>query len=258
MQLPGPDDLARSAPARLHTPGAPRSARRPRLAGATGTLLSALGLLLASCSGGGGAARGNNDVQVMSFAPKGSIAKAEPITIRFDKPVVEEARVGKPADPDTVTVSPAFPWTGYWQDQRTLVIDPSAPLWPSTRYDVTLAGELGRRTADFKLSFVHRPLSIEGLWGDVPAALLPTDGPIRSRSTSRCGRRTWSRIASSPARRASRSRARPRHPFQHRRGRWRGTGPERSSGPGTDAAQPRAPSRPRERRSCCCSSRPAR
>lgn len=149
----------------------------------SGSLLPALGLALgaaaaasaASCGGSGPRA---NDVQVMSFAPNGPIEKTEPITIRFDKPVVEEAQVGKPADPTTVTVSPAFAWTGYWQDQRTLVIDPSSKLAPSTRYEVTLAGALGKRTADFKLSFVHQPLAGDGLWGDATPDMIPPDGPI--------------------------------------------------------------------------------
>src|ERR1043165_1300296 len=77
----------------------------------SGALASVLGMLLASCSGSGGTRV--NDVQVMSFAPKGPIDKPEPITIRFDKPVIEEALVGKPADPQAITVSPAFAWHGY-------------------------------------------------------------------------------------------------------------------------------------------------
>src|SRR6185436_17360360 len=68
--------------------------------------------------------------------------------------------------------------TGYWQDQRTLVIEPSAKLEPSTRYDVTLDGELGKRTAQFRFSFVHQPLAVVGLWSDVTAEMIPTDGPI--------------------------------------------------------------------------------
>ncbi len=146
----------------------------PRRLRTSGSLISALGLLLASC---GGSPRAN-DVQVMSFAPKGPIEKTEPITIRFDKPVVDEAMVGKPADPRAIAVSPAFAWTGHWQDQRTLVIDPSAKLAPSTRYEITLSGELGKRTADFKFSFVHQPLVVEGLWGELDGEMMPPAGPI--------------------------------------------------------------------------------
>ncbi len=144
-----------------------------------------LGLLLASCSascsgGGTRAAATATDpkVQVMSFAPQGPIEQPEPITIRFDKPVIAEALVGKPADPGTVSVSPAFPWTGYWQDQRTLVIEPSSKLAASTRYEVALAGELGQRASGFKLSFVHQPLTGLGLWGEAQADYMPLDGAI--------------------------------------------------------------------------------
>ena len=136
--------------------------------------MSALGLLLASCGGGTRA----NDIQVMSFAPKGPIQKTEPITVRFDKPVVDASQVARPADPRAISVAPAFAWTGYWQDARTLVIEPSEKLAPSTRYTVTLAGDLGKRTADFQFSFVHRPLVAEGLWGEIDAEMLPPGGAI--------------------------------------------------------------------------------
>jgi alpha-2-macroglobulin len=134
-----------------------------------------------SCSGGGTrapAAATDAEVQVLSFAPKGPIEAAEPITIKFDKPVIAEAMVGKPADPGTVAISPAFSWTGYWQDQRTLVIEPSGKLAPSTRYEVALAGELGQRAAGFKLSFVHQPLTALGLWGDAQEQYLQLDAAI--------------------------------------------------------------------------------
>ncbi len=82
-------------------------------------------MLLLSPSCGGPAGPRTNDVQVTSFAPRGPIDRSEPITIRFDKPVVGEDRVGQPADPRAISVSPPFAWTGHWQDQRTLVIDPT-------------------------------------------------------------------------------------------------------------------------------------
>ena len=69
---------------------------RQRLVLGSRPLRASLFLLLATC--GGSPPRGN-DVQVMSFAPQGPIEKTEPITIRFDKPVVAEPMVGKPADP---------------------------------------------------------------------------------------------------------------------------------------------------------------
>jgi len=117
------------------------------------------------------------DVQVMSFTPSGTIDKAETIVIRFDKPVIDVKLVSKPADPRTVTVSPAFAWTGFWQDQRTLVIDPAAKLAGSTKYEIALTGELAKRTKNFKLAFVHKPLAVEGVWG-VDSEMLPPDGGI--------------------------------------------------------------------------------
>ena len=132
-----------------------------------------LGLGLALGCGGGK----KGDLQVMSYAPQGPVDKAEAVEIRFDKPVVGEALVGKPADATMVTIRPAVAWKGYWQDRQTLVVEPTEPLAASTRYQVTLAGELGTRTAGFGFAFVHRPLAVEGVWGVDPNLLAP-DGEL--------------------------------------------------------------------------------
>ena len=113
----------------------------------------------------------------MSFAPSGVIDKAETIVIRFDEPVVEESKVSKAADQALVEVSPKFAWNGFWQDRRTLVIDPSDKLTPSTRYTVALRGELAKRTSNFELSFVHRPIAVEGVAG-IDAEMISPDGDL--------------------------------------------------------------------------------
>ena len=134
---------------------------------AAGTIAGLLGML----AGCGGSKKG--DVQVMSFAPQGPVDKAEAVEIRFDKPVVGESMVGQPADPGTVRVEPAFAWKGFWQDRQTLSLSPTESLAPSTRYKVSLAGELGKRTSGFTFSFVHRPLAVEGVWGVEAMSLAP-------------------------------------------------------------------------------------
>lgn len=138
---------------------------------AAGTLAGLLGSLL-GCGGGR-----QGDVQVMSYGPQGAVDKAEPVEIRFDKPVVPEAMVGKPADVSSVRIEPTFAWKGFWQDRQTLAIEPTEALAASTRYRVSLAGELGARTSRFQFSFVHRPLAVEGVWG-VDAASLAPDGKL--------------------------------------------------------------------------------
>ena len=140
---------------------------------ATGALAGILGLLLAGCGGGGP----HRDLQVMAYSPQGSIEKAELVEIKFDKPVVEDALVGKAAAAGSVEITPAIPWKGYWQDRQTLAIEPTDALAPSTRYRVALAGELARRTGGFELSFVHRPLAVEGVWG-VDAEALDPQGDV--------------------------------------------------------------------------------
>ncbi|MBA3462920.1 MAG: hypothetical protein H0T46_23390 [Deltaproteobacteria bacterium] len=138
---------------------------------AAGTLAGLLGSLL----GCGGPKK--SDLQVMSYAPQGPVDKAEAVEIKFDKPVVGDALVGKAADPAIVRIEPAFAWKGYWVDRQTVSIAPTEPLSASTRYKVSLGGELGARTSGFQFSFVHRPLAVEGVWG-VDASSLPTDGKL--------------------------------------------------------------------------------
>src|SRR6185437_5871102 len=111
--------------------------------------------LLAACGG-----HPRQHLHVMSYGPQRSIDKAEPIELRFDQPVVPAELVGSPALPTAIAVTPAFPWKGYWQDRQTLIVEATAPLQPSTRYQVALAGELAARTDAFAFSFVHLPVEV--------------------------------------------------------------------------------------------------
>ena len=149
----------------------------PRRAAASSAIAAGVLALLAAVHGCGGGTAAKGDLQVMSYAPQGPVDKAEPVEIRFDKPVVDDAMVGKPADPTSVTISPAVAWKGYWQDRQTLSIEPTDPLAASTKYRVALSGELGKRTAGFGFTFVHRPLAVEGVWG-VDASSLAPDGDV--------------------------------------------------------------------------------
>ena len=115
-------------------------------------------------------------LEVMAYSPTAPIDKPEPVSIKFDKPVVDDAAIGMAADPRTITVSPAVPWQGHWQDRQTLVIETKGPLTPSTRYHVALAGDLAARTGPFEVAFVYRPLSVRGVEGN--ADMLPLEGSI--------------------------------------------------------------------------------
>jgi hypothetical protein len=87
-------------------------------------LLAGLAVGITSC----GSPRPARDLNVLSFAPTGDQATATPIEVRFDKPVIDEGEVGKPAASDVISLSPTVPWKGYWQDRQTLIIEPQAPL----------------------------------------------------------------------------------------------------------------------------------
>ncbi|HEX3476065.1 MAG TPA: MG2 domain-containing protein, partial [Kofleriaceae bacterium] len=109
----------------------------------------------------------------MSYTPQGSVDHAGSVEIRFDKPVVDEAMVGKAIAAGSVAIAPAIGWNGFWHDRQTLTIDPTAPLQPSTRYRVALTGDLARRTAGFSFAFVHEPLAVDGLVGVESDAVVP-------------------------------------------------------------------------------------
>src|SRR5262245_60776838 len=140
--------------------------------GASLLSVCSLSLWLVGCGGSP-----HRDLQVMSYTPQGSVDHAGSVEIRFDKPVVDEAMVGKPVAAASVSIMPAIGWDGFWHERQTLTIDPTAPLLPSTRYRVALSGELASRTAGFSFAFVHQPLEVEGLVGVDGDALVP-DAPL--------------------------------------------------------------------------------
>lgn len=122
-------------------------------------LTAALGLALLSCG-----TPPTRDLHVLSYSPSGEQATATPIEVRFDKPVIEEREVGKPAAPDVIELMPKVAWKGYWQDRQTLIVEPQVALAESTEYAVRLSGGLAERTGGFHFSFTHRPLVVEGIW----------------------------------------------------------------------------------------------
>ena len=126
-------------------------------------------LSLAAC----GASSVRSELRVVDF---------HPIEITFDRPV---------GGPIEARLSPDVPARAWWRDDATLVIEPSVPLRPSTRYEVALTGDLGARTHGFHASFINRPLAVEGVWGVDADALAPDadiplsfDQPVRARDAA--------------------------------------------------------------------------
>lgn len=158
------------------SPPAPHSLRRLRLRGRlTRAALAAITAVVIAATTGCGPAP-HRDLSVVSFSPSRTSDGHAPIEIRFDRPVIEEAHIGTAIDEHTLTLRPATPWHGHWQDRQTLIITPDGALTPSTRYTVKLAGTLARRTGGFGFAFVHQPLAVEGLVG-VDAEHLTATGP---------------------------------------------------------------------------------
>ena len=113
------------------------------------------------------------ELLVTSFTPvesQGMAGTTAAIRIRFSGSVVEDHRVGRTLTASPARVHPPVKVAARWSDRRTLVLRPTAPMTPSTRYRVTLAGHLGV-AGESRFSFVHRPLTITRLSGADPARL---------------------------------------------------------------------------------------
>jgi uncharacterized protein YfaS (alpha-2-macroglobulin family) len=155
-----------------------------RLAVASLSLTAASTLALALSCGGGQAIPSLEPLHVLSFTPRGAIdLPLAPVRVAFDKPVVAASQVGKPVDPATIRIEPAVEWTGVWRDRQTVELTPTTPLAKSTRYTVSLAGDLADRTDHFQFAFVHLPLDVSRSWfQDVLATAdlaIPFNQPVR-------------------------------------------------------------------------------
>jgi alpha-2-macroglobulin len=141
----------------------PRPRLAPRLTLPIMAVLAAsAAIAMLSC---GNRSRPAADLIVTSFAPAETSQGSEPLQVQFDQPIVDDDQVGVPVEAAPVLIEPGVETAAHWLDRQTLIITPTGTMKPSTRYKVSLTGELGKRTGGFSFSFVHEPLVIEGIWG---------------------------------------------------------------------------------------------
>ena len=127
-------------------------------------MLVAIGGL--ACKGGANPMGPDNGVKVLSATPSAhTYFTAEPIRIQFDKPVAADDRVGTVLSVAPAKIEPAIEFEARFVDRQTLQLKPSKPLAASTRYRVSLSGELAELTGGYDFEFVSVPLEIEGVWG---------------------------------------------------------------------------------------------
>lgn len=122
-------------------------------------------LVFVTATSCGGRSKPPADLVVTSHSPVDKGSHSEPLQVQFDQPVVGDDKVGELLTTAPVNIEPSVEVTAHWLDRQTLVITPRAGLLPSTRYKVSLTGDLGKRTGGFSFSFVHEPLAVEGIWG---------------------------------------------------------------------------------------------
>lgn len=115
-----------------------------------------------------------SSLNVTSYPPNETSTGTTEVQLRFDQPVVDEDQIGDKVEKPPIEVEPAVSAKAYWLDRQTMVVTIYDKLTPSTRYEVSLTGELGERTGRFSFDFVHQPLVVEGMWG-VDLENLPID-----------------------------------------------------------------------------------
>ena len=105
---------------------------------------------------------------VTSFAPvesQGMAGTTAAVRVRFNAPVVDGDRVGRTLASAPAAMTPSVRVAASWTDRQTLLLRPTSPMKPSTRYLVTLSDRLPGLQGKTRFSFVHRPLTVSGLSG---------------------------------------------------------------------------------------------
>lgn len=121
-------------------------------------------LFTLSCAALGAACRAGQEpaLRVLDVTPEGTVEALDAkITVRFDRPAVPAGEVGRPVSPP-VTLSPSAPLKAHWADRQTVVLAPSAPLSPSTRYRLVFGAALARQLggAAGEHTFIAGPLRV--------------------------------------------------------------------------------------------------
>ena len=111
---------------------------------------------------------------VTSFAPlesQGLAGTTAAVRIRFNAPVVDSDQVGRTLASAPAAVAPLVKVAAAWTDRQTLVLRPTSPLRPSTRYQVSLTDRVPGLRGKTRFTFVHRPISVLRLSGADPSRL---------------------------------------------------------------------------------------
>lgn len=111
----------------------------------------------------------------------GSIGREEPIRVRFVNAAVSQAQVGQSVDPDVLNISPSISGKPVWEDDRTIVLQPTEPLPYGQEYQAVVnIGKIYKEAPangrEFQFRFTVRELSF-----DVATHGLRTEDPMNLR-----------------------------------------------------------------------------
>ena len=135
------------------------------------------------------------ELLVTSFAPvesQGMAGTTAAVRIRFNAPVVDGEEVGRTLTSAPAAMAPQVLVAAAWTDRQTLVLRPTSPMKPSTRYQVTLSDDLPGLAGKRRFSFVHRPLTVTRLSGvdllhmpSAPTLILHFNQPVKADEVTR-------------------------------------------------------------------------
>ncbi len=117
-------------------------------------------------------------IHVLGVTPLPYENDITPIEIRFDKPVVSDAEVGKPVAKGDLVVTPAMPFTATWQNRQTIRIETKGYVDFDVNLSVALAGNLERKAGPYKSEFANRVLAIAGFSSDMSLLTTAPELPI--------------------------------------------------------------------------------
>ncbi|MBK8557830.1 MAG: hypothetical protein IPL65_19715 [Lewinellaceae bacterium] len=110
----------------------------------------------------------------------GDIGRTDPIRVRFVDAAVGQDKIGKPVTESIFSVSPAITGTPIWEDDRTILLQPSEPLPYGKKYAAALQigkiykgvpAEVERFEFDFRVRELSFEISTKGVQAENPQDL---------------------------------------------------------------------------------------
>lgn len=128
-----------------------------------GLALSLLALITSGCAGPHAVPRPTDQPKVVEWKPGDELQRPDTaVSFTFDRAMTNIEAVGPVLDNPPVATTPALPLRVYWQDVKTLVVQPETAWKPGTRYRIRLLDPtFAKLAAPRELSVDATPLRLQ-------------------------------------------------------------------------------------------------